>query len=116
MPSVQGSALEWFLDCVIPVSWLALAAGSRFTQPRDHSLSYFCISNWPDVLEAEELRHLRPLVDLLHVDGRGVEGVGHVAKQHAVPAAKGKGNKFEIKFRYSMSKISKDRLLVTYNR
>ena len=38
-----------------------------------------------DVLEAEELRHLRPLVDLLHVDGRRVEGVGHVTQQHAVP-------------------------------
>ena len=48
----------------------------------------------PDVLEAEELRHLRPLVHLLHVDGGGVEGVGHVAQQHAVPEAK--GNKFEI--------------------
>ena len=39
----------------------------------------------PDVLEAEELRHLRPLVDLLHVDGRRIEGVGHVTQQHAVP-------------------------------
>ena len=36
---VQGSAKEWSLGCVIPASWLPLAAGVGFTQPRDHSLA-----------------------------------------------------------------------------
>ena len=33
---LQGSAKEWSLGCVIPASRLPLAAGERFTQPRDH--------------------------------------------------------------------------------
>ena len=36
---IQGSAKEWSLGCVIPASWPPLAAGARFTQPRDHSLA-----------------------------------------------------------------------------
>ena len=35
---LQGSAKEWSLGCVPP-----LAAGARFTQPRDHSLADPCI-------------------------------------------------------------------------
>ena len=33
---IQGSAKEWSLGCVIPVSWPNVAAGARFTQPRNH--------------------------------------------------------------------------------
>ena len=40
--NIQGSAKEWSLGCVIPASWLPLAAGARFTQPRDHSLANPC--------------------------------------------------------------------------
>ena len=40
---LQGSAKEWSLGCVIPASWPPLAAGARFTQPRDHSLAGPCI-------------------------------------------------------------------------
>ena len=36
------SAKEWSLGCVIPASWPPLAAGVRFTQPRDHSLADPC--------------------------------------------------------------------------
>ena len=39
---LQGSAKERSLGCVIPGSWLPLAAGARFTQPRDHSLANHC--------------------------------------------------------------------------
>ena len=39
---LQGSAKEWSLGCVIPASWLPLAAGARFTQPRDHCLADPC--------------------------------------------------------------------------
>ena len=40
---LQGSAKEWSLGCVIPASWPPLAAGARFTHPRDHSLADPCI-------------------------------------------------------------------------
>ena len=30
-------AIRWSLGCVNPASWLPLAAGCEFTQPRDHS-------------------------------------------------------------------------------
>ena len=40
---VQGSAKEWSIGCVIPVSWLPLAAAARFTQLRVHSLAYSCM-------------------------------------------------------------------------
>ena len=33
---VQGWAKEWTLGCVNPTSWLPLAAGGEFTQPRAH--------------------------------------------------------------------------------
>ena len=33
---------KWSLGCVIPASWLPLAAGARSTQPRDHSLAHPC--------------------------------------------------------------------------
>ena len=33
---------EWSLGCVNPASWLPLAAGARFTQPRDHSFAQPC--------------------------------------------------------------------------
>ena len=36
--SIQGSATEWSLGCVISASWLPRAAGARFTQPGDHYL------------------------------------------------------------------------------
>ena len=39
---LQGSAKEWSLGCVIPASWLPLAAGARFMQPRVHSLADPC--------------------------------------------------------------------------
>ena len=39
---VQGSAEERSLGCVIPASRPPLAAGARFTQPRDHSLTDPC--------------------------------------------------------------------------
>ena len=41
---VQGSAKEWSLGCAIPASYLPLAAGTCFTQPRDHSLADPCKS------------------------------------------------------------------------
>ena len=34
---MQGSTKEWSLGCELPASWSPLAAGARFTQPRDHS-------------------------------------------------------------------------------
>ena len=40
--NIQGSAEEWSLGCVIPASWLPLATGACFTQPRDHSLADPC--------------------------------------------------------------------------
>ena len=40
---MQGWAKEWSLGCVNPASWLPLAAGGEFTQPRDHSLAQPCI-------------------------------------------------------------------------
>ena len=36
--SIQGSAKELSLGCVIPASWPPLAAGVHFMQPRDHSV------------------------------------------------------------------------------
>ena len=41
--SVQGSAKEWSLGCVIPASWPPLAVGAHFTQPRDPSFADPCI-------------------------------------------------------------------------
>ena len=41
---IQGSAKEWLLGSVIPVSWPPLAARARFTQPRDPSLADPCIA------------------------------------------------------------------------
>ena len=42
---LQEWAKERFLGCVIPAFWLPLAAGARFTQPRDHSLADPCSSS-----------------------------------------------------------------------
>ena len=39
---VEGWAKEWTLGCVNPASWLSLAAGGEFTQPRDHSFAQPC--------------------------------------------------------------------------
>ena len=39
---IQGSATEWSLGCVIPASWLTVAEGGHFTQPRDHSFAQPC--------------------------------------------------------------------------
>jgi len=39
-----------------------------------------------DVLQAEELRHLRPLVDCAHVYGGGVQRARHVTEQDAISA------------------------------
>ena len=39
---VQGWAKEWALGCVNPASWLSLAAGGEFTQPRAHSFAQPC--------------------------------------------------------------------------
>ena len=39
---LPGWAKEWFLGCVIPASWLLLAAEARFTQPRAHLLADPC--------------------------------------------------------------------------
>ena len=39
---VQGWAKEWTLGCVNPASWLSLAAGGEFMQPRDHSFAQPC--------------------------------------------------------------------------
>ena len=39
---VQGWAKEWALGCVNPASWLPLAAGGEFTQPRAHSFAHLC--------------------------------------------------------------------------
>ena len=39
---VQGSAKEWSRGYVIHASWLPLAAGARFTQPRAYSLADPC--------------------------------------------------------------------------
>ena len=44
MMSVQGSAKEWSLGCVIPASWSPLAAEAHFTQPRDNFLPDPCTS------------------------------------------------------------------------
>ena len=40
--NIQGWTKEWSLGCVIPASWLLLAVGARFTQPRDHSFNLPC--------------------------------------------------------------------------
>ena len=40
---LQRSAKKWSLGCMIPASWPPLAAGARFTQPRDHSLADPCM-------------------------------------------------------------------------
>ena len=39
---VQGSAKRWTLVCVIPASWLPLAVGREFTQPRTHLMAQLC--------------------------------------------------------------------------
>ena len=39
---LQGWAKEWSLGCMIPASWLPLAAGRQFTQPRNHSVARPC--------------------------------------------------------------------------
>ena len=38
--SIQGSAKELFLGCVIPASWLPFATRARLTQPRDADVIY----------------------------------------------------------------------------
>ena len=43
LSTIQGSAKEWSLGCVIPASWSPLAAGAHFTQTRDHSLADPCM-------------------------------------------------------------------------
>ena len=43
MCTVQGWAKEWSLGCVIPASWLPLAAGGEFTQPTAHLLADPCM-------------------------------------------------------------------------
>ena len=40
--SIQGSAKSWSISCVNPASWLPLAAGGEFTQPRAHLLADPC--------------------------------------------------------------------------
>ena len=56
---VQGSAKEWFLlGCVIPRSWLPLAARARFTQPRVHSLTDPCMLQCPLLGEIKYWEHL----------------------------------------------------------
>ena len=42
---VQGWAKEWSLGCVNPASWLPVAVGHKFTQPRDHSFAQPCTYN-----------------------------------------------------------------------
>ena len=37
--NIQGSAKRWALGCVIPASWVPLAAEREFTQPRVHLLA-----------------------------------------------------------------------------
>ena len=37
-------AIRWALGCVNPASWLPLAAGREFTQPRDHLMAHLCAS------------------------------------------------------------------------
>ena len=41
--TLQGWAKEWALGCVYPASWLPLAAGGEFTQPRAHSFAQPCM-------------------------------------------------------------------------
>ena len=41
--ALRGAAKKWAIGCVIPASWPLLAAGARFTQPRDRSLADPCI-------------------------------------------------------------------------
>ena len=40
--NIQGWAKEWALGCVNPATWLSLAAGGEFTQPRAHSFAQPC--------------------------------------------------------------------------
>ena len=42
--AIQGSAKEWSLDCVNPVSQLPLAVRGDFTQPRARFLADPCKS------------------------------------------------------------------------
>ena len=37
--SIQRSAKRWALGCVNPTSWLPLATGREFTQPRAHLIA-----------------------------------------------------------------------------
>ena len=46
--SIQESAKRRALGCVNPASWLPLATGREFTQPRDHPLAQPCKS--PELL------------------------------------------------------------------
>ena len=39
---VQRWAKMWALGCVNPASWLPLALGCKFTQPRTHLIAHFC--------------------------------------------------------------------------
>ena len=39
---LQSWAKECSLGCVNPASWLPLAAGHEFTQPRDHLIANLC--------------------------------------------------------------------------
>ena len=39
---VQRWTIRWALGCVNPTSWLPLAMGRKFTQPRDHPIALLC--------------------------------------------------------------------------
>ena len=55
----------WELGCVNPASWLSLAAGGQFTQPRTHLLSECCRAELScRVCEPTELHHSITVVNL----------------------------------------------------
>ena len=61
--------IRWFLGCLNPASWLPLAAGREFTQPRAHSFAQLCIA-WENIsIENDELKfRLRAELDPFHVN------------------------------------------------
>ena len=67
---VQGSAKRWALGCVIPASWLPLAATGEFTHPRTHLLADPCIHH--NQLWAQK-NYLRACVAYFEKDGFTVD-------------------------------------------
>ena len=59
------------LGCVNPASWLCLAAGGEFTQPRDHSFAQPC--SWGAKATGSTSRRRPPMVQLAASGGEQLD-------------------------------------------